>query len=247
VIRIIKLTRNFGSMAAIQAGLKIATGDCIGLIAADLQDPPELFVDMIAHWENGIKAVFAVRSDREESWLQKLFSNSYYRLIRRFAIRNYPPGGFDFFLIDKQLASDVNSILEKNTNVMSLIFWLGYPHVQLPYVRRRRAKGQSRWTLAKKIKLFVDSFVSFSYVPIRFMSLLGVVYAIAAFGYGAVVLYVWATAGIGVEGWTALVLLFTFTTGLQMTMLGILGEYLWRALDESRKRPPYIVDRVIEP
>ena len=96
-IKVVKLTRNFGTMAALQAGLTVATGDCIGVIAADLQDPPELFLEMTRHWEQGVKAIFAVRSDREESFFQKTFSNLYYALINRFAVPGYPPGGFDFF------------------------------------------------------------------------------------------------------------------------------------------------------
>ncbi len=102
-IKVVKLTRNFGTMAALQAGLTVATGDCIGVIAADLQDPPELFLEMTRHWEGGVKAVFAVRSDREESFLQKAFSNLYYALIKRFAVPGYPAGGFDFFLVDRQV------------------------------------------------------------------------------------------------------------------------------------------------
>jgi dolichol-phosphate mannosyltransferase len=123
IIKVMKLTHNFGSMAAIQAGFTVASGDCVGMIAADLQDPTELFVEMIRHWEQGNKAVFAVRQDREESALQVLLSNSYYALIRRFAIHDYPNGGFDFFLVDRQVITEVNRIHEKNTNIMTLIYW----------------------------------------------------------------------------------------------------------------------------
>ena len=110
-IKVVKLTRNFGSMSAIQAGFTVATGDCVGMISADLQDPPELFLEMIEHWERGAsKAVFAIRQDRDEPPVQKLFSNSYYSLIRQFALAKYPNGGFDFFLIDRQVVSDLNQI-----------------------------------------------------------------------------------------------------------------------------------------
>ena len=245
-IKVVKLTRNFGSMAAIQAGMTVATGDCVGVIAADLQDPPELFIDMIRHWEKGIKAVFAVRSDRQESRLRKFFSNSYYSLLRKFAIPNYPKGGFDFLLVDRQIVQEVNQIREKNTNLMSLIFWLGHPHIMIPYVRRNREKGVSRWTLSKKIKLFIDSFVAFSYVPIRFLSVLGLVVAIGSFAYGGVVFFTWLSRGIAVRGFTALAILLTFTAGIQMLMLGVLGEYLWRTLDETRKRPPYVIDKIYD-
>ncbi|MBI1920705.1 MAG: glycosyltransferase [Geobacter sp.] len=243
-LKVVKLTRNFGSMCAIQAGFTVAGGDCVGMISADLQDPPELFLDMVAHWEKGIKVVFAVRSDRDESRMQKFFSNSYYALLRRFAIPGYPSGGFDFLLIDRQVVDEVNRIHEKNTNIMSLIFWLGHGHVMLPYVRRSRAKGKSRWTLGKKIKLFIDSFVAFSYVPIRLLSAIGLLVAASAFLYGGFVFYAWWFSKIEVKGWTPLMILLAFTAGIQMTMLGVLGEYLWRTLDESRKRPSYVIDAV---
>lgn len=243
-IKVVKLTRNFGTMAALQAGMTVATGDCVSVISADLQDPPELFVEMIHHWENGVKAVFAVRSDREDSLAQKTFSNLYYALVRRFAIAGYPGGGFDFFLIDRQVVIEVNKIQEKNTNLMTLIFWLGYQAVLLPYTRRKRTKGKSRWTMGKKLKLFVDTFVSFSYFPIRIFSAIGIVYALLSFLYGAFIFTSWLSYGIPVQGWVPMMLVLTFTAGLQMTVLGILGEYVWRTLDEARSRPQFVIDEV---
>ena len=245
-ICVVKLTRNFGSMAAIQAGLTVAKGDCVGVIAADLQDPPELFIEMLSNWERGIKAVFAVRQDREEPFLQKSFSNSYYALLRRFAIPNYPPGGFDFFLIDRQVVEEVNRIQEKNTNLMTLVFWLGFQAALIPYVRRQRTRGKSRWTLGKKVKLFIDTFVSFSYFPIRLLSVLGFLYAAISFLYACVIFYSWLRFGVEVRGWVPTMLVLTFTSGLQMTLLGILGEYLWRTLDETRKRPMFVIDSIYE-
>ncbi len=245
-IKVVKLTRNFGAMVALQAGLTVATGDCVGVIAADLQDPPELFLEMASHWEKGVKAIFAVRADREESLLQKAFSNLYYALIKRFAVPGYPAGGFDFFLVDRQVVDEVNKIKEKNTNLMTLVFWLGYQAVFIPYVRRKRAKGKSRWTFGKKIKLFVDTFVSFSYFPIRLFSFLGIIYAVLSFSYGIFVFYFWLTFGIEVQGWVPMMLVLTFTAGLQMTLLGILGEYLWRSLDEARGRPLFVIDTIYD-
>ena len=241
---IIKLARNFGSMSAIQAGLAHATGDCVGMIAADLQDPPELFVEMIRHWERGSKVVLAVRADRDEPITQKWFAGVYYGLMRRFALPGYPEGGFDFFLIDRQVAQDLNEIREKNTNLMSLIFWMGFAPVMLPYVRSRREKGRSRWTLAKKIKLFVDSFIGFSYAPVRLMSVVGIVTAVSAFAYALLVVLLWFFQDIPVRGYAPIVILIALTAGIQMSMLGVVGEYLWRMLDEVRRRPPYVVDWV---
>lgn len=149
-IKVVKLSRNFGSMAAIQAGLEYATGDCVGIIAADLQDPPEMFREMLDHWKLGKKIVLGTRADREESFSQKLFSNTYYFLLEKLALKGYPKGGFDFLLIDQQVVQEILQIREKNTNIMSLIFWLGHDQVQIPYVRQERKLGKSRWTLSKK-------------------------------------------------------------------------------------------------
>jgi hypothetical protein len=136
------------------------------------------------------------------------------------------------------------AINEKNTHLMSLVFWLGHAHVMIPYVRRSRSLGQSKWTIGKKIKLFLDSFVAFSYAPIRTLSVLGLVFALGAFLYGGLVFVEWFTHRTRVEGWTALMIFISFTAGVQMTMLGVLGEYLWRTLDEVRRRPGYVIERV---
>ncbi|MFZ5879288.1 MAG: glycosyltransferase family 2 protein [Chloroflexota bacterium] len=245
-IKVVKLTRNFGSMAAIQAGFTVATGDCVGMISADLQDPPELFLEMLGHWEKGTKAVFAVRQDREEPFFQKMFSNTYYSLVRRFAVPGYPTGGFDFFLADRQIIVEINRIREKNTNLMTLVYWLGFKPILIPYVRRARAKGKSRWTLRKKLKLFVDTFIAFTFFPIRTLSVIGFIVALSSFGYGAFILLYWLLFGIDVKGWVPTMLIITFATGLQMTMLGVLGEYLWRTLDEVRGRPSFVIDQVYE-
>jgi dolichol-phosphate mannosyltransferase len=246
-IKVVKLTRNFGSMSAIQAGFTVATGDCVGMISADLQDPPELFLEMLKHWESGTtKAVFAIRQDREEPPIQKMFSNGYYSLIRKFALSGYPNGGFDFFLIDRQVVNDLNHIREKNINIMTLIYWLGYQPVMIPYIRRQRTKGKSRWTLAKKIKLFVDTFVAFSFFPIRILSLIGLLVAVGSFLYAAFVLFYWFFYGIEVRGWVPTIVVLSFTSGIQMAMLGVLGEYLWRTLDEVRNRPPFVIDTVFD-
>lgn len=247
VIKVVKLTRNFGAMAAVQAGLTVVTGDCIGVIAADLQDPPELFLEMIRYWEQGTKAIFAVRQDREESFLQKSFSNGYYALVRRFAIKNYPTGGFDFLLIDRQVVNEVNKIHEKNTNMMTLIFWLGFQPIFIPYIRRGRTKGKSRWTLTKKLKLFTDTFIAFSYFPIQILSILGFLVALGAIIYGVIILFYRLRYGVEVQGWVSTMIILTFTAGIQMAMLGVLGEYLWRTLDEVRRRPLYVIDNIYSP
>jgi len=243
-IKIVKLTRNFGAMAAIQAGFSHATGDVVGMISADLQDPPEMFLDMMKHWENGIKTIFAVRRGRKDPWLTTLFSNTYYALLRRFGVRGFPPGGFDFFLIDREVVDKINTMQEKNTHLMPLIFWLGYEYVLLPYVREKRERGRSRWTFAKKFKLFIDSFVSFSYVPIRFVSVLGFIFAAVSFMIAISLFFSWRGGVNPVPVWLGVSTIVVFVSGIQMMMIGLIGEYLWRTLDASRRRPQYVIDKV---
>lgn len=245
-IKIVKLSKNCGSMAAIQAGLHHVEGDVVGIISADLQDPPELFADMLERWKEGSKVVLATRQDREESFSQKAFSNTYYFFMDKFAIKGYPQGGFDFVLIDRQVVQELNQINEKNTNIMSLIYWLGHERSMIPYTREERKLGQSKWTLSKKIKLFIDSFVSFSYAPIRFMSLTGFIVAFFSFLYGIFVVINALTGVTNIQGWTSIIALITFLIGLIMIMLGLIGEYLWRILDEIRKRPAFIIDEVFK-
>lgn len=246
IIKVVKLSRNFGSMSAIQAGLQVCDGDCVGMTTADLQDPPELFLEMLKHWENGIKAVFAVRQDRQEPFLGKWLANLYYYLIKVFAVPDYPQGGFDFFLIDRQIVEEIIRIREKNTNLMTLIFWLGFKPIMIPYTRQARQLGKSRWTFAKKAKLFIDTFVSFSFFPIRLFSVIGFIVAISSFVYGLVVLVDWILGGTIVRGWVPMMLVVTFTAGVQMAMLGVLGEYMWRTLDEVRRRPSFVIDQIYE-
>lgn len=246
-VRIVKLTRNFGSMSAIQAGLEAARGSVVGIIAADEQDPPELFVDMHRHWLAGAKCVYAVRTDREDGFFGKLWANTFYSLLRRYALPGYPAGGFDFCLIDRQVVQDLVRINEKNTHLMNLIFWLGYPAVSLPYTRRARVHGRSRWTFAKKIKLFMDSFVGFSFAPIRLVTIVGLIFFLLASVYGGLQIFIRLVYGTPVQGFTTIVTLIALSSGVQMMMLGVIGEYLWRALDAARPRPGYVVEKTQEP
>lgn len=241
-IKLIKLSRNFGSHTAVLAGLSYASGDCATVISADLQDPPEIINQMFEKWQEGNKVVLAVREDREESFTQKLFSNSYYKLMRKYALPNMPEGGFDCFLIDRKIIDILKSIEEKNTTLMGQILWTGFKTERIYYVRREREIGKSRWTLAKKVKLFIDSFLAFSYMPIRFMSMIGIMFSLFAFGSGVFLVINKLANGVDVQGWTSLMVIFLLVAGIQMIMMGTIGEYLWRNMDESRKRPVFIID-----
>lgn len=245
-VKIVKLASNVGSFNAILAGMHYATGDCNVMLAADLQDPPEMIPKMYEYWQKGIKLVIANRQDREESLGQKLFSNTYHYLIKRLALKNVPDGGFDLVLFDADLRNKIVEIDEKNTNVLYLLTWLGHDYVNIPYVRKKREIGKSRWTLRKKIKMFIDSFVAFSFFPIRAISILGILMSVSAFLYALFVIYAKITGHIPVEGWSSMMLVLLIVSAFQMLGLGVIGEYVWRTLEASRNRPNFVVDKVVD-
>jgi polyisoprenyl-phosphate glycosyltransferase len=245
-VKLIKLAKNTGSFNAILAGLHIATGDINVVLAADLQDPPELIPTMYTHWQNGFKLVIANRQDREESWQQKLFSNTFHFLMKSLALKNVPKGGFDLVMFDKKLRDEIIKIDEKNSNILYLLCWLGYEYVNIPYVRRKCEIGKSKWTTSKKIKMFIDSFIAFSFFPIRAISVLGLLLGVIALLYAFVVIIARITGWIEVEGWTTMMVVLLFVSAFQMIGLGIIGEYVWRGLDASRRRPNFIVEETIK-
>lgn len=242
-VKVIKLAGNVGSYNAILAGLHYATGDCNIILTADLQDPPELIPKMYDYWLKGIKFVIANRTDREESWKQKLFSNTFHWMMKKMALRNIPDGGFDLVLFDRQLREEAVKMNENNAHLIYLLAWMNFDYVSIPYVRRKREIGKSRWTLQKKIKLFIDSFVSFSFFPIRTISVVGIILGIVAFFYGLFVIIAKLTGMVTLSGWTSIMVVLLFVSSFQMISLGIIGEYVWRSLDASRRRPNFFVDQ----
>lgn len=241
-IRNFSLSRNFGSHAAILCGLEHMTGDCAVVKAADMQEPSELILDMLESWKKGNNVVLAVRQERDESFKQKYFANLYYTLVRKMALSNMPEAGFDIYLVDKKVVNVLSALDEKNSSLACQILWSGFKTDMVPYVRLARQVGKSRWTLAKKLRLVMDTLFSFSTVPIKAVTTIGI------FSFcGAII---WAIAEvvfklmgmIDVSGWTTLFIFNLFSFGVIMLTLGILGEYLWRTFDASRNRPPYIVE-----
>jgi glycosyltransferase involved in cell wall biosynthesis len=240
-IKVIKLSRNFGQHIAIYAGLEHAKGDCAVVISADLQDPPSLILQLFAKYLEGYKIVVAIREKREDKPSQKLFSACYYKLMRRFALNNMPQGGFDCFLADKQVIDVLVSVEEKNTSLFAQILWLGFKRTEIYYTRQSRELGTSRWTLSKKIKLTLDSLLAFSYAPIRIISAVGIIDCIASLIYAVYIVCQKLIFGAN-AGWSSLMIAIMFSSGVQMLTLGIIGEYLWRNFDESRKRPLYVLE-----
>lgn len=246
-IKIVKLTRNFGQNPAIQAGLRHARGECVGIISADLQDPHDLFVDMVKEWERGALFVMGERNARDENWAHKLISGVYWKLVRRYAVPDLPGTGYDFCLLDRKIVEDVNRINEKNSPIFVLICWLGYAPVRFPITRKIRIQGKSQWNLRRKLKLAVDTFIGFSYLPARFITAMALATAAASIVYLLYIFTVWFSTHATPPGWMTVVGLLVLLGSMILFSLGIVCEYLLRILDEARKRPPYVVEAVIAP
>ena len=212
-------------------------------MAADLQDPPELVPELLSKWREDAHVVWAVRNEREGEKTSKIaFARLYYFLMRKVVgIEEMPATGADFFLMDRRVVDAFDQFNESNVSIMALITWMGYRQASITYDKKARLHGSSGWTLEKKLKLVLDSVTSFSYLPIRLMSFLGFIVALLGFLYAGVVT-VLALKGYTVQGWTSLMVVVLIIGGIQMTLMGVLGEYLWRALDESRRRPRYLIE-----
>ena len=242
-VKWLRFSRNFGSHVALAAGIEHARGDVISLLAADLQDPPEIVPALLERWQAGGLIIWAARDKVEGvSFSNRIFSRLYYRMMRWFALPQMPKEGADFLIFDRCVANALNQARERNTSILALIQWLGFQQEFVPYTKQSRATGRSKWTLSKKIKLVIDSLVGFSYAPIRLMSGLGVSIAMLGLLYAAILFVLRFVYLKPVEGWTSLICVVLVTSGIQLLMLGVLGEYLWRNFDETRGRPRYIVE-----
>lgn len=241
-VRLVRLSRNFGEHAALLAGLSACTGDCAVTKQADLQEDSTLILEMYDSWKKGNKVVLAVRRSRDENRVKVFFANLYYAMVRRFVNKKMPVGGCDCYLIDRKVIEVLERLDEKNSSLTLQVLWAGFQTDLVYFDRKDREKGKSRWTFAKKIKLVMDSMMSFSYVPIRVMTGIGIAFDVFAFLLFVSVLVEYFTKGVPMIGWSSLMCVILLSAGLILSMLGILGEYLWRTLDASRSRPPFIID-----
>jgi polyisoprenyl-phosphate glycosyltransferase len=239
-IKVISFSRNFGQVSAVIAGLKFVSGDAAIIMSADLQEPITLIENMIEEWHKGNEIIICSREEREDPFIAKIFSKLFYGLIK-LGNPKMPKGGFDFMLLDKIAASQLNLLDERNRFFQGDVLWLGFDVKFLKYRRLKRTIGKSQWSLSKKIKYFIDGVINTSYLPIRFMSLMGLIMAVLGFIYSIVIIYNRIIHNVPFEGWAPIMILILFIGGLIMLMLGLIGEYLWRIYDETRKRPLYII------
>jgi len=242
-VRIVSFTRNFGQMAAILAGLKTATGDLVLHLSADLQDPVELIPRLVEQFEAGNEVVVAFRENREDRLSSRLTSRLFYRIIQ-FSFPQIPSGGFDYVLMARKVVDSFNSVEARNRFFQGDVLWLGYKTSFVPYTRAKRTYGRSQYTFAKRLKNSLDAILDSSYLPIRFISVVGVCTALLGFLYALDIVYARLRHNVPFTGWAPLMVLVLVIGGVLMLMLGIIGEYVWRIYDEVKGKPNYIVRRV---
>lgn len=242
-VKCLRLARNSGSHVALVCGLHHADGECTVALAADLQDPPETIPKLLEEWRSGAQIVWAARGARAGVSKQSLmFSRAFFWTLRNVAkLKEIPESGADFFLLDRRVAQAFKQFDERNVSLFALITWMGFRQSTIYYDKEARAYGHSKWTLLRKLRLTVDSVVAFSHLPVRIMSLLGLAIALLGFTFAAFII-IDVVLGNPPAGWASTMVIILVLSGVQMMMLGVLGEYLWRTLDESRSRPLYVVE-----
>ena len=241
-IRCIKLSRNFGEHAAIYAGLTVCKGACAVTKQADLQEDSSIILQMYESWKKGNKVVLAARAARKENPVKVFFANRYYSMVRKMVNPDMPPGGCDCYLIDRKVIEVLKLMDEKNSSLTLQVMWAGFQTDVIYFVRQDREAGKSRWTLSKKIKLVMDSILSFSYTPLRLMMGVGFIFNLIALVLMISVFIEKFTNDVPIDGWASLMCVCLCGFGLIMIMLGLIGEYIWRTLDASRSRPVFIVE-----
>lgn len=240
--QLLALSRNFGAFAAIRVGIEVARGNSIGVTAADLQEPPELlesFFNLLGRGEADI--VFGVRAGRDDGFFSQLCSNLFWSLYRRFVIADVPKGGIDVFACNAQVKQAVLQISEPNSSLIAQLIWVGFRRTFVPYTRRKRLKGKSAWKFGRRFRYMLDSLFSFSDLPVMLLLWLGAAGLAISTLLGLVTLVAKLAGDIKVPGYTAIILVQLFFFSLLLLSQGIIGSYLWRAFENTKRRPLTLV------
>lgn len=244
-VKIISFSRNFGHQAAVTAGVKYAKGDCVAIIDADLQDPPELIPDMVELWKEGYEVVYAKRKKRKgESFFKKVTAKAFYRTLSSLTDTDIPNDTGDFRLIDRKVADAFNSMSEHNRFIRGMVAWLGYKQIPIEYVRDERYAGETKYPLKKMLKLALDGIMSFSTKPLKLVTNLGTLTLLFSLGIIVYALISQFTGNV-TSGWTSTLIVITMLSGVQLLSIGVVGGYIARIYEESRNRPIYLVSEEI--
>jgi len=243
-VRVIELARNFGHQVAISAGLDFAEGNAVVIMDADLQDPPEVLPEFIASWRSGNDVAYAIRQERKESWLKRTLYATFYRMLRKVANVDIPLDAGDFCIMDRKVVDLLRSMPERNRFVRGLRSWVGLRQTGLTYERQARHAGRPKYTWSRLMLLALDGFISFSHMPLRVASLLGLGISLLSFFVAGFYFAKRVFWGLSPPGFTTLVVAVFFLAGIQLMTIGVVGEYVGRTFDEVKRRPLYVVRRV---
>lgn len=245
-VAVINLSRNFGKEAAMTAGLDQINDDAVIILDADLQDPPELIPDLIKNWKNqGADVVYGQRTSRlGETWFKKFTAAGFYKIINRISRVDIPMNTGDFRLMNRRAMDALKELREKHRFMKGLFAWIGYKQVPLQYQRQPRAAGRTKWDYLKLWNLSLEGITGFSMVPLRMATLFGLLISIFAFIYGLYIILTTMLQGSDVPGYPSLMVMITFLSGIQLMTIGILGEYIGRIFNETKKRPLYLIDKI---
>ncbi len=245
-VRVINFARNFGHQVAITAGMDYASGDAVVVIDSDLQDPPEVILDLVARWREGYQVIYAVRSERQgETWFKEFTAKAFYRMIHQITDINIPMDTGDFRLMDRKVVNALKTMREKHRFMRGLSVWVGFRQTGVPYVRAERYAGETKYPLKKMLKFALDGITSFSYLPLQLATYVGFIAAgLSILGIiVAVILRLFGHAAL--QGQATTLVSVLFLGGVQLIFLGIIGEYLGRIYDEVKGRPLYIVSETL--
>jgi|WetSurMetagenome_2_1015567.scaffolds.fasta_scaffold00504_9 polyisoprenyl-phosphate glycosyltransferase len=241
-IHFLSFSRNFGHQNALRAGTKFASGDCIISLDGDLQHPPELIPDLIEKWNEGYDIVYTIReNDEKTSTFKKVTGKLFYKLMNAISDINFEQGEADFRLLDKYAAAELNKLSENAIFFRGMIKWLGFQQIGIKYVPEQRIWGKTKYSRKKMFALAISGITGFSIKPLRISTLIGVSIAFLSLLYGIYALYIKFFTENSIEGWTSVFFMVTFIGGIQLIMIGILGEYIGNIFIESKKRPHYII------
>ncbi len=244
-IACVTLSRNFGHQVAISCGLDYARGDAVIAMDGDLQDPPEVLPDLVARWREGYEVVYAVRQKRKENIVKRAAYRSFYWLLNKVSYLDIPLDSGDFSLMDRRVVDLLREMPERNRFVRGLRTWVGFRQTPYEYARGARYAGTSKYTLTRLLRLAFDGLVSYSFVPLRLVSNIGLVVSLSSLGYLGYLTGAYWFGDRAVQGWTSTVSIVLFLGGVQLLALGIIGEYVGRVFDEVKRRPHYVISGVV--
>ncbi|WOH39204.1 glycosyltransferase family 2 protein [Thalassotalea fonticola] len=243
-IRIIRFSRNFGKEAALTAGLNFAKGAAVIPIDVDLQDPPQVIVQLIEKWNAGYQIVLAKRSDRKkDSFLKRITANFFYSIHNKLADHKIPANVGDFRLMDRRVVEEINKLPERQRFMKGLFSWVGFNSTTITYSRAERNNGTSKFSFWKLWNFAIEGITSFSTIPLKIWSYIGAIVAVISFIYGIFIIFLTLFSGVEVPGYSSLMVVILFLGGIQLIGIGVLGEYIGRIYLETKARPLFIIDK----